>query len=98
MTTVQIHITITEHAYDRSKERLGWDKKATNRSAMKAYVAGKQHKRLPVALKKYIDGLYLQKETCNNIRIYGEVVFLFADNRLVTLYQLPNELKPLAKK
>ncbi|RXK57545.1 hypothetical protein ESA94_20315 [Lacibacter luteus] len=98
MTKVQIHIHITEHAYDRAKERLGWDRKATNRTVMKAYVAGLQHKRLAPKLKRYVDGLFMQKELCNNIRIYGQVVFLFTDNRLITLYQLPNELKPLLKK
>lgn len=95
---VTVQIIITDHAFIRTKERLGLDKKATERHAMKAYVAGLQHKNCKLPLKKHVDELYLRYKTCDNIRIYGEVVFLFSRNKLITVYQLPNELKRLANK
>lgn len=36
-------IVITDHAYDRMKERLGWNKKAGARMAQKAYTDGTTH-------------------------------------------------------
>lgn len=95
---VTISIIITEHAAERMRERLALDAKASAKLALRAFVAGKKHTQCKGNLKKYVDELYRQKETCNNIRVYGEVIFLFAGNNLVTVYHLPNELKAIAKK
>jgi hypothetical protein len=98
--TITIQITISDHAYDRGKERLGLDKSAFEKIATKAYIAGKPHKDCKGRLKTYVTSLYFQYQTANNIRIYGENIYLFKNNTLITCYQLPNEfneqgLKPL---
>lgn len=36
-------IRITDHAYDRMKERLGWNRKAGERMAQKAFEQGVTH-------------------------------------------------------
>jgi hypothetical protein len=95
---VTITITITDHAFQRAKERMGFDRKATERIAMKAFVAGKRHTQCKGQLKKYLDTLYLQYQVANNMRVYGEAIYLFANNRLVTIYNLPNEYKSISKK
>ncbi len=95
---ITISIIITEHAFDRAKERLGLNRRATERMALKAFVAGKKHAQCKGQLKKYIDGIYLQYENCNNVRLYGEALYLFHNNKLITIYNLPNELKPISKK
>lgn len=95
---VSITIIITDHAFDRAKERLGFERRATERMAMKAFVAGKKHAACKGGLKKYLDHLYLQYENANNCRVWGEAIYLFAGNRLITIYNLPNELKAIAKK
>ena len=97
-STVTISITITDHAFSRAKERLGFDRPATERIALKAYIAGKKHSECRGQLKKYIDSLYLQYHTANNIRIHGEAIYLFTSTRLITIYTLPNQYKTIAKK
>lgn len=95
---VKIEISISDHAFIRAKQRLGMDKMATRRIAMKAFVAGKKHHACKGALKSYLDKVYLEYENCNNMRIWGEAIWLFAGNVLVTVYNIPNDLKNLIKK
>lgn len=90
-------VDITEHAYQRAKERLSLNNKALDRMAVKAYVEGIKHSDTTGKLNKYITGLWGKYKTANNIRIYGEVIFLFAKNRLITVYQIPNEFKKILK-
>lgn len=97
-TTITLEIIITAHAYKRAKERLGLDHNATDRMAVKAFVAGLKHSDCKAKLKKYVDWLFLQYKKCGNIRIYGEAVWLFTEGTLVTILNLPNEYKKLAKK
>lgn len=95
-------VIITNHAYERGKERLSLNKKAIDRLTKKAYLEGIKHVEIKGKARKYIDNIHSQKKTikqyiANNIRIYGEVVFLFKNNTLITLYQLPNEFKKVIK-
>jgi hypothetical protein len=90
-------ILITDHAYLRAKERLSLNKKSIDRLAKVAYVKGIKQSDTKGQLKKYVDKLYFEYKTANNIRIYGEVIFLFSKNTLVTLYQVPNEFRRLLK-
>lgn len=97
-TTVKIEIVITDHAFERGKERLGLSRRAFERISLRAFVSGKKHAECKGHLKKYIDSVYFEYKTGNNIRIYGENIFIFSSNNLVTVYQLPNYLKYYAKK
>ncbi|MEM0994068.1 MAG: hypothetical protein AAF847_06855 [Bacteroidota bacterium] len=84
----------TDHAYERAKGRLSWKKRTLDRMMLKAYQEGKTHGQTKGKLRKYLDKLYLEHKTANNTRIYGEVIYLFSNNILVTLYRLPNNLGP----
>ncbi len=88
---------ITDHAYLRAKERLSLNKKSLDRLADVAYNKGIKHSDIKGQLKKYIDKLYFEYKTANNIRIYGEFIFLFSKNTLITLYQVPNEFRRMLK-
>jgi hypothetical protein len=96
--TVSFEVTITAHAFDRGKERLGLDRSAFQSLAVKAYIAGKKHAETKGNLKAYISELFLQYKNANNTRVYGENIYIFSNNTLITVYQLPNHLKKLAKK
>ena len=50
-------VEITEHAYDRMKERLGWNRKAGQRMANKAYTEGKTHGETRGSLHRYLDSV-----------------------------------------
>lgn len=65
---VTVNITITDHAYRRGKERLGLNRQAFEKMALKAFIAGKKHGETKGNLKKFISGLYTDYRTANNIR------------------------------
>lgn len=89
-------IVITDHAYERAKERCGWKEAVTDKMAKLAYEKGVNHEAAKGNLKGYIERLFMQYKTANNIKIYGEDVFLFSKNCLITIYHLPPDLKKLA--
>lgn len=91
-------INVTDHAYEMAKERLSINKTAFLKLAEKAFKEGMGHKDSVGNLKKWIDGLYLKYKTANNIRIYGENIFIFSGKNLVTVYQVPNNLRKAALK
>jgi hypothetical protein len=90
-------IIITDHAYQRAKERLSISKKSLDRLALTAYEKGIKQSDTAGQLKKYLDKLWFEHKTANNIRIYGEIIYLFCRNRLVTLFQIPPEFKKVLK-
>ena len=90
-------VIITNHAFERAKERLRWNNKVLIKMANKSFFDGIKHKDTNGKLNKYITKLWYDYKHCNNIRIYGENLFFFTDNKLITLYQLPNEFKAHAK-
>ena len=88
---------ISDHAYKRIKERCGLPKKAVERSAMIAFRKGLTHKESTGSLKRYFDYLFLSHKKGTNIRLYGNHVYVFSQNSLVTVLPLPNEHKKSLK-
>lgn len=84
---------ITAHANDRGKERLGLNRAALLRTAEIALSEGFTHAQTTGQLKRYLDLLYLSERTANNLRIHGEQVFVFAGETLITVHQVPNNLR-----
>lgn len=82
----------TKHAYKRAKERLGWKKPVLDKMMIKALEEGLTHSQSKSKLNKYISKLWFTYKTANNCRIYGENIFLFNNNVLITVYRVPNEL------
>ncbi|MEM1327365.1 MAG: hypothetical protein AAGI23_15485 [Bacteroidota bacterium] len=82
----------TDHAYQRAKERLGWKRKTLDRMMSKAFKEGYTHGQTKSKLQKYITKLWFEHKHANNTRIYGEVIYFFSDNVLITLYQLDRKL------
>lgn len=90
-------IEITKHAYERADERLSLDKMAFARLALKAYCEGFTHSDAKSQLKKYLDMLWFKHNKANNVRLYGENIFFFKNNVLITVYQLPYPLRKYLK-
>jgi len=86
-----MEIYISNHANDRLKERCGLKKKSKKRSVKIALEKGIKHSECTGRLKSYIDYLFLSHGNGNNIRIYGNHVYIFYDTSLVTVLTLPNE-------
>lgn len=95
--TITLAIVITDHAYERGKERVGLNAKEFDTIVFKAYLSGKKHSDTKGELKKYITALYLQYKNANNTRIYGNHIYLFSNFTLVTVYHLPQNLRKYVK-
>lgn len=86
-------LVITGHAYDRMKERLGLGKKAAKRNAQIAYDKGMRHTDTRSRLKRFLDKEYLEYRNANNMRVYGENVYMFRGKTLITVIPMTRKLK-----
>lgn len=86
-------IVVSKHAEQRMKERLGLNKRSIARIAEKAYMNGIRRKDTKGMLSKWIDGVYLKNKNANNIRLYGDMLYIFCDNILVTVFQIPTNMR-----
>ena len=92
-------MNVTRHATKRTKDRVGLSKKIAGKNAEKAFNYGLKHSETKGNLNKYITKLYFSKNNnANNIRVYHEYVYIFNDETLITILELPNNLKALAIK
>lgn len=90
-------VKISEHAFERAKERLNLKRDSFIRLTNKAFYEGIRHNQFKGQLLKYINSVYLQHKAANNIMIYGEIIYFFNNSKLITVYQVPNNLKNLIK-
>lgn len=91
----QVPINISKHACKRARQRYRWNSSTLERMAARAFETGLQTNNTRGYLKKYMDEKYEMYKS--NLRVYGETLFVFADNNLVTIWALPFELRSLAK-
>lgn len=82
----------TKHAYERAKDRFGWKSNVLDKMMLKAFNEGIEHKDTKGRLNRYISKLWFEHKKANNVRIYGENIFFFHDEVLITLYRLENSL------
>ncbi|MDE7424384.1 MAG: hypothetical protein K2N51_11980 [Lachnospiraceae bacterium] len=84
---------ISKHAKKRLKERCGFNKKSQDRMAQKAFKDGITHSQTKGKLNKWITSLYFKNKKANNIRIYGDKAYIFCNEILVTVIQVPADLR-----
>lgn len=85
-------IVVTNHALKRLSERSGLSKTSGMRMAEKAFIEGIQHRETKGRLNKWVTSLYFVNRKANNIRLYGDKAFIFFDNVLITVLQIPSNL------
>lgn len=89
-------VYVTNHAKDRTRQRVGLPKRAGEKNAERAFNEGIRHSETSGSLRRFIDGLYLKKGKANNIRIYCGNVYLFANQDLITVISLPPKYRKTA--
>lgn len=89
-------VVVTNHAKERTKQRAGLPKRAVEKNAERAFDEGLKHSELGGSLRRFVDSLYFQHRTANNIRIYCGNVYLFCGQRLVTVISLPQKYRKSA--
>ena len=89
---------ITQHAFDRTRQRMGLNADALVKMAATALVKGMPHHATKGKLRRYLDGIFLRSMVANNMRVYGHYIYLFRGEKLITIYNMPNELIAISDK
>lgn len=66
--------------------------------AERAYFTGITHSDTKGALRKYLNVVYLSYKDANQIRLYGDKVYIFKNTLLITVFNLPRNLISLKNK
>ena len=91
-------MNVSKHAGKRIKERCGFTKKSSERMAEKAFEEGITHNKTKGRLNKWVTSLYFREKKANNIRLYGDKAYIFCNEVLVTVIQIPPSLMKDFKK
>lgn len=83
---------VSNHAKMRMKQRCGLSSKSCERIAKKAFEEGVHHNQTKGLLNKWVTSLYFKNQKANNIRLYGDKAYIFCDDVLVTVIQIPSDL------
>ena len=89
-------VELTEHSVRRTKDRVGLSKKIADKNAQKALEFGIKHSEFKGGLRRYLDKLYLSNGNANNVRVYHRYVYLFRNNCLITIMNLPRKFCDIA--
>ena len=89
---------VTKHATMRTRKRLGIPKKSADANAEKALHNGFHRTQAKNALRRYLDGVWYQYPPVNNIRVYHRHVYIFNNDILITVLNLPKKYHDVADK
>lgn len=87
---------ISEHGFQRAKERLSLGPDALRRTAAKAFHCGVTHAETSGRLNKWLSQNYQHHQKGNCVRIYGLHVFVFEGVTLITVLHVPDYLRSAA--
>lgn len=91
-------VRVTKHGRSRVKDRVGLRKGLAEKEAERAFLHGLKHGETKGNLFKNITSLYFKNRTANNIRVFHGKVYVFRDNVLIAVLNLPGNLIRLADK
>lgn len=90
---------LTKHSITRLEQRCGVSKKNAQLVAKRAFRKGINHAETHGNLHRFLDSIYLSQKKGTNMKIYGNAVFVFKNNVLITVISVPenlmNEVKEL---
>ena len=90
-------LQVSRHGERRARQRVGLPKKSVERNVQRALTEGIGYREASGALRRYISWLYeLYDGNGNNIRIYGDKVWIFHDAILITVLNVPGEHRKAA--
>lgn len=84
-------VRITYHGERRARERLGIPRSAVKKNIERAMKYGVTWHDTYGPFRNYLDGLYGAYGTANNIRAYNHYVYVFMDNVLITVLNVPTK-------
>ena len=86
---------LTKHASIRMAQRCGIQKSIQAKMVRRVWRHGVTHAETSesVNLKHWVDGLYLSQRKPNKILLYGNGAYLFKDEVLITVLNIPENLQ-----
>lgn len=90
---IDTSIHVTNHAKKRFKRRVGLPKAACQKHAEKAYTHGVTHAETRGRSKRYLTRIFLQHRNANQLRVYGQFVYVFNNTVLITIMHLPKTVR-----
>ena len=82
-------VIITDHARARYKERMGMSKSRMEKDALLAWENGVRWDEVSGGLRRYIDSQHFQSKMLADIRVYCGRVYIFKNETLITVFELP---------
>ena len=92
MVTAEDDVIVTKHAEKRIRQRLGINRKSTEKAAERALQFGVTHAEAKGKLSRHLDGVFLLSYRPTNMRVYNHAVYLFKNTKLITVLPLPKNL------
>ena len=86
-------VYISEHAMQRAKERLGWNRSTTMRMMEKVVAEGKTPEEADAYLRPWLKIRKARMDKNEKMVIYGQALFIFQGNMFVTVLNLPCKSK-----
>lgn len=84
-------MVVTNHAYKRSLERSGLNRRATERMLNKIWDQGISAEETTGKIKQWLDTVQERSlSDLNKILLYGDKAYLFHDDILITILQVPS--------
>ena len=83
---------LTKHSISRLEQRCGVSKKNASTVARRAFRRGITHAETHGNLHRFLDSLYLSQKKGTNMRIYGNAVYVFKEDTLITVINIPENL------
>ena len=83
---------LTKHAISRMKQRCGITKANASKIARRAYRTGITHGETSGELHRFLDSIYLSQKKGSNMRIFGNAVYVFKKDVLITVIRIPDYL------
>lgn len=75
---------------------MGVPRSAARKVAVKAKNQGIERRDTSGSLRRYLDHLYYYNDNSDTIYVWAEKVYIFADEALITVLNLPNRFKNTA--
>ncbi len=83
---------LTKHSITRLEQRCGVSKRNASTVAKRAFRKGITHAETHGNLHRFLDSIYLSQKKGTNMRIYGNAVFVFKEDVLITVINIPSNL------
>ena len=84
-------VFLSEHSYERCKERINIHGSKAFIRAEKAYYLGKDIEAFDKVLSKYLTNV-LEASGGDTLRVFGNDIYIFGNKKLITVFPIPQKI------